>query len=184
MSVFIPVEGLLNLEQSHKWNEAITLLHNYWLTDQSNSRVACRLIAECWYVLSNWDLYAKEDMSFDFIKNIMIYTTQYGLDHYKDVDFLWVVGYMMALFPFLFHNEQQETTDAFCQSKGKSLLKKASKIDPNNKIANLLYIGAQEDSFAEYKSRRSCLNEVVENAFPGATAVEQYFREIVSISTE
>lgn len=130
MSVFIPVEGLLNLEQSNKWNEAITLLHNYWLTDLSNSRTACRLIAECWYVLSDWGLYAEEDMSFDFIKKIMIYTTRYGLGHYKDVDFLWTVGYMISLFPYLFHNEQQETADALWQSKGKALLKKPQKWIP------------------------------------------------------
>lgn len=181
MSVFIPVEGLLNLEQSNKWNEAITLLHNYWLTDLSNSRTACRLIAECWYVLSDWGLYAEEDMSFDFIKRIMVYTTRYGLDHYKDVDFLWTVGYMISLFPYLFHNEQQETFDALWESKGKALLKKASEMDPNNQIANLLYIGTQEGSFEEYRSKRDRMKDVINKAFPGTTAVEQYFREVLSI---
>lgn len=180
MCVFIDVHGLLELEQAGKWYEATDMLYNLWSRDKTNIRKLCRLISECWYVLSEWSCIQNDGLSFGAFKKIMLEATQYGLAHFdSNPDFLWLIGYMISLFPYLFY--EGDSNDSYIQweQRGKEMLLRSTQLAPNNLIARVLYLGSQRES-AEYLAVKRSLVLQLNNALSGQTAIETYFRDILS----
>lgn len=181
MKAFIEVNGLLELEQAEKWNEAIELLYGIWYSDKGNVSKLCRLISECWYVLTEWDCFIQnKELSFDAFKKILVDTIQYGLARFNtDENFLWIAGYMISLFPYLFYESDEDALFTEWEQKGKDMLLLATRTAPNNLIAKVLYLGTQgvSDEYLMFKAQLAPhLNEL----FTGCTAIEEYFKDILS----
>lgn len=180
MGIFLDVYGLLELEQAEKWYEATEMLYNLWRKDKTNLGKLCRLISECWYVLSEWDCIQKDDLSFDAFKKIMAETTQYGLVHFNsNPDFLWLIGYMISMFPFLFYEDGSDDLYIRWEKKGKEMLLRSTQLAPDNLIARVLCLGSQCES-TEYLSVKKRVALQLKDALPGQTAIELYFKDILS----
>ena len=147
MKAFIEVEGLAELEQSGKWGEAKDLVYNLWNRDKKDEYKLCRLIFECWYVLCEWDsCISKEALSYDNFKETLIEAVRYGFEHFNTNSvFLWVCGYMISLFPYLFYKGDDDKLYKEWEQQGKDMLLSAKNSDSENLIAKVFYLGTQKD---------------------------------------
>ena len=181
MNGFLEVQNLLELEQAGRWNSAKEILYNLWYEDKNDIDKLCRVLAECWYVLSAWDCCTRnETLSFDAFKAILAEVMQYGLTHFStNADFLWKSGYMISLFPYLFYEESSESLYNEWEQKGKSMLYSATQIDPDNLISKVLCLGTHAFS-DEYLNSKMKLAPLLYAAFPGHTAIEVYFKDVLS----
>lgn len=183
MQVFIEAEGLLELEQAQKWNSAKELLYNLWNEDKSNVSKLNRLISECWYVLAEWDCSIKSKaLSFDAFKEVLVDAIQYGLAHFRNnAEFLWISGYMISLFPELFYDGKDGVSLNDWAQKGVDILLLANQIESDNLIAKVLYLGTHAPS-DEYEVCKAQLAPYLNQLFPGHTAIEAYFKDVLSVS--
>ena len=181
MRVFCEVAGLLELECAGQWGAARDLLHHNWIKQKENLDWLCRLMTECWLVLSEWCYFDREKNSEYFrFKKTLIEVTQYGLHEFKDNSkFLWLAGYMIHMFPNYFSCKNNDTNFLKWEQLGKEMLCRAVQLDPSNLIALTLYRGTQSTS-AAYLDAKNALNTYLDDLFPGKTAVEKYFRAILS----
>ncbi|MEA4831881.1 MAG: hypothetical protein VB118_04590 [Oscillospiraceae bacterium] len=181
MITFLEVKGLLELEQAEKWGEAGELLYDLWYNDKSNATKLCRILSECWYELTEWDCCIQnKNLSFDSFKETLINITQYGLTHFNtNGNFLWMTGYMISLFPYLFYNGEADGLYSEWEERGKDMLLLATQIEPENLISRMLYLGAQGDS-DKYSTVKTKLAPYLKDFFPGSTAIEDYFKDILS----
>lgn len=182
MRVFIEVYGLLELEQAGKWEEAKDILYDLWRNDKYNIDKLCRLISECWYVLSLWEIVTKKDeSSFHSFKLPLLEATRFGLVHFNShPQFLWMVGYMISLFPYLFYEEDQDSLYEDWERTGKKMLRYSTQIMPEDSIAKVLYLGTERES-AQYISEKNKLFPQLNDFFPGYTAIEEYFKDVLSL---
>ncbi len=132
-------------------------------------------------MLTEWDCCIQnENLSFDSFKETLIDVTQYGLTRLNtNVDFLWVTGYMISLFPYLFYNGEANGLYSEWEQKGKDMLLLATQTEPDNLIFKVLYLGTQGVS-DEYSTAKTKLAPHLNDVFPEGTAIEEYFKDILS----
>jgi len=178
---FSDVDSLAELESHEKWEEARCLLQKMWESDRLNSKKLIRLLSECWHVLSLWDCCIKtEELSYNVFQSTLIEYTEFGLRNFEnDPYFLSVTGYMISLFPYLFYELGECDRYKEWENKGKEMLLKSKKLNPDDAIANILYLGTTPD-FAKYNEAKFSIAPSLVGYFPGETAIEIYFRDILS----
>jgi hypothetical protein len=188
---FIAINGLSKLEDHEKWGEARIMLYELWNADRDNIELLLRLFSECWYVLCEWGCIMKEDPSeyssespsYRVFKNTLIECATYGLTHFsRDSRFLWMAGYMISKFPYLFY----DNSDLYLEweSKGLEMLALLCKQNPDDLMAKVVHLGSLPSSAAnakkEYREAKRKLTPLLDDYFAGSTAIEQYFKEVLS----
>ena len=178
---FLDVDFLVELESQEKWEEARCLLQKIWEEDKLNSKKLVRLISECWHVLSSWDFDIKtEGLSFEVFQNTLIGCTEFGLRNFEnDPHFLCITGYMISLFPYFFYDVTEGDRYTEWESKGKEMLLKSNRLNPDDVLARILSLGTTPD-FAEYNKAKAKIFSTLAEYFPNDTAIELYFRNILS----
>lgn len=178
---FVEIAELELLEQNEHWGKAIDLLYKLWQNDKMNSANMCRVIAECWYVMAEWDCSInKDELDYQSIKKILIETTIYGLENnVSDVNFLSFGGYMILMFPYFFYEGNDSSFYDLWENRGKEMLLSAVCDYPDNLIAKVFLLGTKESSNT-YIEAKNELADRLEEYFPNNTAVEQYFKDVLS----
>ena len=181
MSFFLKIEGLSEIEHQHKWKLAIETLFNLWHEDMENVNKLCRLIAECWIILSTSEReFVLSAESFKSVKEKLIDCTNYGLSNFEnESSLLWLCGYMMSLFPYLFYDNSKNDLYLSVEKIGYELLRRAKTLEPENYLYEVTYLGINEMN-DEYIETRKKLQKVLNGFFPGNTMIEEYFREVFS----
>jgi len=182
MSYFINIDGLVELEQQERWEEARELLYKIWESDKLNSGKLIRLLSECWQVLSLWDCCIKnESLSFQVFQDTLIECTKFGLKNFNDDSrFLCVTGYMISILPYLFVVQGTEALYTEWEQKGVDMLSRAYELDPNDKVAEILNLGRTSEFF-EYNKALESITPELTTLFPWETYVDVYFKDILSI---
>lgn len=189
--VFAVIDGLSELENDLKWEEARALLYNLWDQDRENIELFLRLFSECWYLLCEWEVEeGTKGLSWDAFRDTLIECTTYGLEHFnQDIRFLWLGGYMISMFPYLFYRDESDEDKSGAlylkwESKGNEMSEKAARQEPNNLLAKLNFVGSYQFVTAngndEYLETKKRLAPFLGKYFPGDTIIEEYFREIYS----
>lgn len=180
--VFLEIDGLAALEQQEEWKKALKLLYELWHNDRMNVQKLCRFSSECWYVLSQWDYWMHaSDLSMDQVKNDLIQATDFGIRYFEnDAMFLWLSGYMISQFPFLFYNGNADEMFVRWEHIGKNMLRASVQIQPENSIAKILYWGSMPDCAEAYLAERRRFHPYLSAAFPGHTWIEEYFKDVLS----
>lgn len=75
----------------------------------------------------------------------------------KDVDFLWMFGYMISLFSYFF-GEYEEW-----EQRGKKMIEEAMTLKPNDPIIEMLYLSSIPSS--KYKDSCRCWKDLIEKAY-------------------
>ena len=174
---FIQVEKLSDLECQNDWVGCISLLNAKVNQNPGNSQLLCRLIAECWLILSDWDtLPNAESVDYSATKSVLIAATKYGIHHFADdVNFLWETGYMMNLFPYLFYNDNEGDLFSEFEQYGTKMLKKAHELNSSDQIVELLAMGFGND-YNAYCEAKGKIQHLIPLYFSEETAIERYFR--------
>jgi hypothetical protein len=180
MQCFIKVPILAELEKNNQWENARQLLYDIWIKNSNNADYTCRVIAECWYVLSEWDCSIQtSSLSYAKFKNTLIEATTDGLKKfYENEGFLWLVGYMIKLFPYLFYDEENNGLYQQWEDLGQCMINKATIINSDNPISKLLLMGFQPIS-KEFLSAKKDFIPMIDQYFCNDTAIERYFKEIL-----
>ena len=182
MNGFVFVPGLDYLEHHNMWRSAVNQLYDLWNADRNSAPKLCRILAESWYALSESERVnncSKSDAA--LFKKILIEVYKYGSAHFAtDVDFLWLAGYMLSLFPFYFYSGEREEAFSELKKEGTSFLFTATQIEPDNLLFRVLYLGTQELS-DEYISAKRQLAPQLSSIFSGKSAIEEYFREVLEV---
>jgi len=181
MSFFLKIECLDEIEHQHKWELAVETLYNLWHEDMGNVSKLCRLISECWIILSKSESeFVLSTESFKSIKEKLINCTNRGLNSFsKEPSFLWLCGYMMTLFPYLFYDDSKDDLYSSVEKIGGELLCRAKTLEPENYLYKVSYLGVGEFN-DEYVRTRKKLQKVLNDIFPDNTMIEEYFREVFS----
>lgn len=178
---FIEIDGLNSLEAKNDWNACRILILSKIRQNPNDINLFCRLISECWYVLSNWYCLAM-DPNLDYVvfKNTLIASTnhaiQLGSNH---VNFLWEIGYMMYLFPELFFDSNFDDQYTHFQKCGIDMIRKARLIKPDDRIIQVILLGFEGDLHTYNRAKKSIQN-LIPMGFGGTTAVERYFSECLT----
>jgi hypothetical protein len=177
------VENLHKMEQSEQWEAIRKLLYEKWITDKSNLKALIRLASECWLIMTDWDCCINnEGLDYELFKRNLMESCSYGLEHFDDDEkILCLFGYMMSLFPGFFYSNNDLTGQAYLdyENKGKSMLEKAYNNYPDNPLVRVLFLGLADET-KKYNDAKIELKPHLSSLFPGETAIEQYFKEILS----
>lgn len=187
--VFVVIDGLSELENALKWEKARAMLYSLWDQDRKNIELFLRLFSECWYLLCEWEVEkGTKGLSWGTFQNTLIECTTYGLEHFnQDIRFLWMGGYMISMFPYLFYYDEDKTGTLYLkwESKGMEMLTQAAK-QKSCDISTVLYLGSfprNEMNTAMDKLYREATRSVLQHLkeyFPGTSMIEQYFKEILN----
>jgi hypothetical protein len=190
VAFFTAINGLSELEDREKWEEARFMLYELWNADRENLDLLLRLLSECWYVLCEWgcsimisDEDPAENPIFRIFKDTLIECTTYGLTHFSnDPRFLWMAGYMISMFPYLFYDGDTGDLYTEWESKGKEMLALLYKQNPNDLMAKIAHLGSYliSDADKEYRKAKRKLTPLLGNYFTDSTVIEQYFKNVLS----
>ena len=179
MRVFCQITGLIELEQTSQWDKARILLIQKWEHNKSAEHTL-RLISECWYVLVMWELIENTNKGYDDFIHTLQKSTRFGCRNYThDATFLCIVGYMISLMPHLFVRENSQMNYSQTEIYGKELLYRAKVLEKNNILIDTLYSGFQKYTTERPQTETEKLKPVLHEYFPGNSAIELYFKEIL-----
>lgn len=165
---------IIQFEREHKWRFACKYLLGLWENERDNADLLLQTIAEHWLTLVDY-----KDQYID-LKKTLVLLTRYGLKHFnREAKFLSLVGYMITLFPYLFFENSAEEQDGRWQKTGESMLLKAYRLEPRNILFKVLYLGSKSYT-KEYMDAKKQLKTQLYTFFPGETAIEIYFRDVLS----
>ena len=183
MKYFLEVAELVTLEQQEKWEEARSLLFDQWNSDKNSIDKLLRMMTECWYVLVEWDCcIANEGLSFQQFKETLMLSADYGLQHFPENSrFLCMAGYMISLFPYLFYQDGLDYNYLELEQKGKEMLAASYALNPDDPVATVFSLGTKNQD-QEYLEAKAMFSASFTDLFQGETAIEQYFRDILSIN--
>jgi len=183
MKYFVEVTELAALEKQEKWEEVRSLLFNQWNSDKNNIDRLLRLMTECWYVLVEWDCcIANEGLAFQQFKETLMLSTEYGLQHFpQNSRFLCMAGYMISLFPYLFYHDGSDSKYLELEHKGKQMLAESYALNPDDPVATVFCLGTKNQD-KEYLEAKAMLSASFIDLFRGETAIEQYFRDILTMN--
>jgi len=185
------VENLHQMEQSEQWEAVRKLLRERWLSQKDNLGALIRLASECWLILTDWECSINnEGLDYELFKRDLIATCSYGLEHFGDDEkILCLFGYMMSLFPYLFYlNDDPDGKEYLAyESKGHSLLEKAYRNYSNVLLVQVFFLGSishpTKYQEAKYRETRAALKPFLSALFPGDTAIEEYFKDVLGLNS-
>lgn len=183
MAFFIEINGLAKLENHQKWEKARTMLYELWNANRENLDLLLRLLSECWCVLYHWTDINNKNLSYQAFKDTLVECITYGLTHFsKDFRFLWMGGYMISLSPDLFYDGDTDVLYPEWKSKGNEMLALLYRQNPNNLMAEVLYLGLHPVSveYNKYKEAKKRLIPLLDEYFTEDTGIERYFRSVLT----
>ncbi len=183
---FIEVEKLESFEKNNKWKNAVDLLYDNWKAEEGNADKLIRCLSECWYLLSEGKfLDVDYDDKFEsIIKTRLLETYNYASVYFSENDkVLAVIGYMMSLFPNHFYRDDMpDETYLEYEKLGKEMLRYAAEINKEDKLIQVLYLGAINDNEKSLKVAKKNLSKIIDIYFSDKTEIERYFKEVSTMS--
>lgn len=160
------------LESQGKWNEAKTILVKQWNQNRNDIKTVIRLGFFCWFVLVEERPLGIKGVDFDELESVLRQITDFGLENFMaNEDFLWCFGYMISLFPYYFGDFE------YWEEKGKSMLKRAYDLCPNDPVYKYSYMGSipnKNGNKYEFQQVRA----VLEDRFQGKGLLSGYFKSV------
>jgi len=164
------------LEQNEEWDKARELLYNEWNTDKSDLEKLLRVGTECWYVLTYWERIKSDGLCREMFSITLTEMKNCGDIRFRTSDsFLWVFGYMISLFPYWFNDFDGDIYR--WEDHGKCMIRQAVQLQPENIIAKMLCL---VEGSAEYERACVGVRDILSDYFPGNSAIEKYFKEVLN----
>ncbi|RNF39385.1 hypothetical protein [Planococcus salinus] len=165
------------LETQEKYREAICYMHQVWQQKPMDLKVFLKLSFLCWYVVAEWGVFAASDLEekdVEECEELLKSLTAFGHRHFQHhVEFLWLFGYMILLFPDFF-GEQEQT--------GVYMVKRAYEMKPQDPVIQLIHLSGQQTNPYEPKLEqiRKETALVLPERFQGSGDLQRYFKEVLN----
>lgn len=163
-----------NLEKNYKYKEVYNLLKKEWVSVPQDLKITIYLGFLCWYTVVEWSTFEHnfEESEYSIVEETLIEVTKSGINMFnKDVDFLWMFGYMISLFPYYFGVYEE------WEYRGKKMIEEAKALRPNDPIIEMLYLAGVPSS--KYKDSCKRAKPIVLERFNGEGKLNEYFRDVL-----
>lgn len=176
-AIFYDDHVLVKHEQQEEWDKSLEYLNNLIYSSATNKSIVYRFAAQSWYVLTFWDCSMPKDKLNRniFEEGLKKAYTMAKEKWWTDSDCLWLFGYFMCInqmdFPYI------STDIREVEKEGNDLICKAYFNNPNNQLAEILYL-ADNGCKRKYMQARKKCKKNISVYFPNQSAVEQYFSEV------
>lgn len=173
---FIKINNIKKLETEYNMLDTINYLNELILKSDFNVQVINYYIAECCYILSNFELYSfgtNEDYK-RLIKELLDFIKDNSL--FFDTKTKFILGYFMEVMPniFSFNNDNELEIE----NNGKKILEEIYNNNKDNLIYKFFYYGTKSKKNTTKKIAKSLCNDV-DNIFPMDSYIEEYFNFII-----
>lgn len=167
------------LEDSEHWDKAFKITLNEWRCKPDDLKILIRLAFLCWHLLDYWLLFNPENLGEERVQKVLDEVTEYGFKLFNDeFDFLWIFGYMLKLFPYMF-GEYFEM-----EQKGIDMIRQAHKINVEDSIVKMLYLASIKERNteieAEFKQASLLTDAILSHRFKGNGVLASYFRRVLN----
>lgn len=176
-TIFYNDDILVKYEQQEQWDKSLEYLNDLAFSQTQNKSILFRLAAQSWYVLTFWNCHMpKEKLN----KNVFELGLKkaYALAKEKwwaDSDCLWLFGYFMCINQMVFPYISTDIREV--EKEGNNLISKAYSNNPNNQLAEILYLADNGNKRKYMEALKKCKKNIT-IYFPHQSAVEQYFSEV------
>ena len=175
--IFYDDDILVKYEQQEQWDKSLEYLCNLAYSQPQNRSVLYRLAAQNWYVLTFWNCNMPKDK---LNRNVFALGLKkaYTLAKEKwwtDSNCLWLFGYFMCINPMDFPYISADIREV--EKEGNNLISKAYSNNPNNQLAEILYLADNGNKQKYMGALKKCKKNII-TYFPHQSAVEQYFSEV------
>ncbi len=165
------LQQIFELEDERKFDEAFDAYNELYNQDTGY---------EVWKHFYFFLWTAIEDASSSFhdrinLRHLLQTMLEEGKRRYPNVaDFNFIAGYTVSIFPYEFGNYDD------LENEGGAMLRKATKLEPDNIIYKMVYLtaGANSNSKQYEKAVVEAASTVLET-FKGAGALNKYFRQVL-----
>lgn len=176
-AIFYDDEILVRYEQQEQWDKSLERLNNLMYSQSENKSVLYRLAAQCWYVLTFWDCNMPKDKLNRNVFELGL-NKAYTLAKEKwwtDSNCLWLFGYFMCINQIDFWYISTDIREV--EKEGNDLISKAYSNNPNNQLAEILYLADNGNKRKYMETLKKCKKNI-SIYFPHQSAVELYFSEV------
>lgn len=176
-AIFYNDDILTKYEQQEQWDKSSEYLNNLMQTQSQNRSILYRFAAQNWYVLTFWDCNMPKDK---LNRNVFELGLKKAYTYAKerwwaDSDCLWLFGYFMCInqmdFPYI------STDIRKVEKEGNQLISKAYFNNPNNQLAEILYLADNGNKRKYMEALKRCKKNIA-IYFPHQSAIEEYFSEV------
>lgn len=175
--IFYDDDILVKYEQYEEWDKTYEHLNNLMCSQSENKSILYRFAAQCWYVLTFWDCnmpkgkFNKELFELGLKKTYVIAKEKW----WNDSDCLWLFGYFMCINPIAFPYVSIDIREV--EEEGNHLIAKAYRHNPNNQLAEILYL-VDNSNKRKYKKAQKEVKKNIYMYFPHQSEIEKYFLEV------
>ncbi|MGI2326785.1 hypothetical protein [Planococcus sp. YIM B11945] len=164
------------LEAAGKYKAALDIMTAMWKEEPLNLKVFLRLGFLSWYVIAEWGVLGDtnlEEAHFEELERLLKELTAFGFTEFnEEAEFLWLFGYMISLFPYLFDTEEE---------LGNRMINAAHNLKPEDPVIHLIYLKSftWEIATPEQFNVQKAAGRVLAAAFEGNGEIQRYFKEVL-----
>jgi len=170
------LENIFKLESEEKYNEAYSQYKDLLNSDSIDF--------EFWkyYYFFLWSMIEDTDGFFTIFNNEVLRSElkkelEFGLKNFENVsEFNFIAGYTITIFPYEFGNYEE------LEKFGKQLLSKASKLEPNNALFKMVFLGSFENpnnkQKEEYNGLKLRVKKEILEKHGGNGLLNEYYNQV------
>lgn len=164
------LKEVTDLENKQQWQAAKEILFEQWEKNKDDLGILVRLGTLCWYILVFWERIENVGLDNKSFNDTLEIVTSYGIDKFNDnVEFLWIFGYMISIFPYYFGDYFEY------ENIGKKMIEKAYNLAPNDPLIKMLFLN---DDSEEYKVACRKVSSSLNKRFNEDNPINRYFKNV------
>ena len=169
-------ENIFKLESEEKYNEAYFQYKSELKSSSLNFEIWKYYYFFLWSMLEdvngNFTIFKNEDLRNELKKEL-----EFGLRNFDNItEFNFIAGYTISIFPYEFGDYDQ------LEKFGKKLLSKASKLEPNNLLFKMVFLGCLENANVEqkkeYNNLKSKVKKEILEKHVGNGLLNEYYNQV------
>jgi hypothetical protein len=171
------LQDIFNLEDNEQFDQTFEAYDKLYSQNKSDYEVWKHFYFFLWLAIEDAPSSFQDKINLrDLLKEMLIEGKQRFADK---ADFNFIAGYTVSIFPY----EYGDYDDL--EKEGNEMQYKATKLEPDNIIYELLYQGSLASTDTEkYRHLRINAAPKVLETFPGNGALNKYFRQVLIVKDE
>jgi hypothetical protein len=165
------LQAILILEDNESFDEAFEAYNTLYNDDKSDYAIWKHFYFFLWTAIEDAPSSFHERINLRHLLQVMF---QQGKRAFADIaDFNFIAGYTVSIFPYEYGDYED------LEKEGRDMLLRAAKLEPDNAIYKLAYLGGTSDvDPREYAQAATEAGPKVLETFAGGGALNKYCREI------
>lgn len=166
------LQDIFKLEDNEKFDEAFEAYNALYNSDRNDYEVWKHFYFFLWTAIEDAPSSFHDKIDLRHLLQAMF---EEGKKTFSDnADFNFIAGYTVSIFPYEYGDYEE------MEKEGQQMLLKATKLEPNNPIYRMVYLGSIPDGDKQlYRQAEIEAAPKVLDRFGGDGALNKYFKEIL-----